>query len=300
MASFRMAALAAAASMAAAVVASSAALPSAIPGGNLVGVFRLDGVCTLVSLNPATGVNTSIAALTVCDGVDQLFPASSAYDAANSALLLAIGAGPSLFSIDVATGKTTALAPLPAYNDSNWIIGVQVLAGTPYVVTQTAIYALSGGALKDTGVALNVPQYSQVAGGLDGNGVPVIYIADENSKALYVASLASPPPPVATLSSGVSSTILLQYSASRGKLVELASYTLYATDPKSGKSSRIGAVPDGPGYPRVNALSPDGTTLAIIDFADVFTMNLATGAVSAKQPFTAAPRVVGFPQWVPA
>lgn len=103
---------------------------------------------------------------------------------------------------------------------------------------------------------------------------------------------------VSTFNSGVNGCIDLQYSISLGMLVQLQSYQLYQTNPVTGKSSRIGPVPDGPGYPRVNGLSPDGTTIFIIDFANVFTIDLSSGDVSTPYPFTWAPRQVGFPQWV--
>lgn len=49
----------------------------------------------------------------------------------------------------------------------------------------------------------------------------------------------------------------------------------------------------------MNAITPDGTTLAILDFANLFTLDTTNGAVGPKWPWTLAPRVVGFPQWVP-
>ena len=78
-----------------------------------------------------------------------------------------------------------------------------------------------------------------------------------------------------TIKSGVSGDMDLQWSENLASLVEVASYTLYKTNPSSGKSTRIGYVPDGPGYPRVNTLSPDGgSTIWICDFSNEFTMDL--------------------------
>lgn len=68
--------------------------------------------------------------------------------------------------------------------------------------------------------------------------------------------------------------------------------------PLQGASSLIMPIPDGPGYPRVNGITADGATFWFMDFAFVYTIDIASGNVTSKNGFTAAPRVVGFPVWI--
>jgi hypothetical protein len=292
----------------AAAAAASPAASAAVPSGALYGVFRTDSGCALVSVSPSTGVNKTVASVSICDGIDSLFPSYAVHDAKRGALVVAIQAAASIFRVDLATGAATAVVPMPTYNSSDFLLGLQLLGDTLYLVSQGSVWSAPAGgapALTDLGVPAAFPQYAQVAATPGGGtrGAPRLFIADENSKTMFVVDLGAPGNAVGTLTTGVGNTILLRYSNATkngAAFVELASYRLYLTDPGTGKTTSLGAVPDGPGYPRVNAVSPDGTTFAIIDFANVFTMSLANGAVGPAFPFTGAPRVVGFPAWIPA
>jgi hypothetical protein len=77
--------------------------------------------------------------------------------------------------------------------------------------------------------------------------------------------------------------------------VELGDYQLYSVNPTSGATKKVMNIPDGPGYPRVNGINLAGDTFFFFDFGSVYTIDLKTFTILSKAPFTAAPRVVGFP-----
>ena len=292
--------------------AAAAAAGAAVPGGSIVGLFSngATGGCDLWSITPATGDNSTVArSLKMCDGVQQYFP-SVATQGAGGALIVAIGTGASIFSIDTASAEQTVLAPMPGptLNDTNWPLGLVFVpaagagAGSLYLVMQTDIYEVADGALKRLPIDISVPQYSQVTSCPEcgTGGAASIFVADEATSTIFVFDLGAMGAP-STLKTGVKGDMDLQWSASLKSLIQLQSYTLYKTNPTTGKSTRIGAVPDGPGYPRVNAISPDGgSTIAIIDFSNIFTIDLTSGKVGDKNEFHLAPRIVGQPQWFAA
>lgn len=103
---------------------------------------------------------------------------------------------------------------------------------------------------------------------------------------------------VSKITQGVSRVWDLQYSAALNVLVELASYQLYFVNPANGAITQTPApVVDGPGYPRVNGISTDGSTFFFIDFAWAYTIDLQSGKTLTKAAFTWAPRAVGYPVW---
>lgn len=277
---------------------------AAVPGGRIVGLFSngATGGCDLWSLSPSTGDNRTVAtSLAMCDGVTQFFPSVAVKTGDAGALVVAIGTGSHVFSIDPASGAQTPLAPMPALNDSNWPLGlVAPSADKLYLVFQNDIYEVAGGKLTRLPIDISVPQYSQVAAcpSCGAGGAPMIFVADENSPTLFRFDLGAPDGAPSTVTSGVKNDMDLQWAESLGALVQVASYTLYKTSPTTGKSTRIGYVPDGPGYPRVNALSPGGgAAIAIIDFSNMFTLDTGSGQVSTPFEFHLAPRIVGQPQW---
>lgn len=279
---------------------------AAVPGGRIVGLFSngATGSCDLWRISPSTGDNATVAtSLRLCDGIQQFFPAVATKTADDGALVVAIGTGPSIFSISTADGSYTSLAPMPALNDSNWPLGLVSAGSKLYLVFQNDIMAVAGGKLTRLPIDISVPQYSQVTSCADcgSGGAAVIYVADEATPTIFTFDLGAPDGAPATITSGVKGDMDLQYSTGLASLIEVQSYTLYKTSPTTGKSTRIGYVPDGPGYPRVNALSPgDRGTIAIIDFSNLFTMDLTSGVVGPAFEFHLAPRVVGQPQWFSA
>jgi hypothetical protein len=288
---------------------SSSASASSAATGTLTGVFRdpNGGPCMLIAIDIATGVNTTIGTTTVCDtATGGLFPSYSALDLAtdpsNPRLLIAIQTVPILYAVDLKTAKATPVVAMPAYNESDFLLGLSLSGTDLYLTTQTSVYSAStsgAGKLKDIGVPANFPQYAQVAANPSGgsNGMPLIFVADENSKTMWVVDTGKPTVnPVPTVNTGVNGPIAAHWDPSTSSIIEIASYTLYSTT-AAGKTTRLGSVPDGPGYPRVSGISPDGGLTYVMDFANVFTMSTTTGQVGKSWPFVGGPRVVGFPVW---
>lgn len=282
------------------LVAMAAPLAHAAITAKLVGVFRTLGNlqdCTLNSIDPNTGVNTTIAHINVCNVTTTSWPAYSALDE-NNRLLVALATVPNIYAYDVTTAAETVIAPMPA--DANALLGMVHVNGATYLVSQTNIYVVSNGALK-TLTTTALPASAAVAASSAGgaNGVGQIFVADEDSNAIYVFDL-----PGATaakkLTSGVNGPMDLQVANDTGALIELGSYQLYTTNAASGASRKVMTIPDGPGYPRVNGISPDGATFFFMDFSYVYTIDIASATVTSQQPVDSAPRVIGFPKWVAA
>jgi hypothetical protein len=80
---------------------------------------------------------------TACDGLSQTFPSLSALD--GSTLLLAIAGADAVLSIDSTSNTLKQLAPLPQpYNSSDPFIGLVVVSGNAYLVTQFHLYQVRG------------------------------------------------------------------------------------------------------------------------------------------------------------
>lgn len=280
-----------------AAISSAAAVP-----GTLYGLFSNadTGGCDLHSLSPSSIDNATLFTnLKICAGLNQFFPAVSAYQASSKSLIVAIGHGTAITAINIDSGDETALAPMPAYNDNDWIIGLDVVGDRVLATFQSGIYeVVRGNLVKLAFKAITLfPQYSQVAAcaTCGKGGSPVIFVADEGSGKIFVNAFADNS---TTTITGMVKCMDLQYSESTGSLIAVANYQLYKISATTAKATRIGNVPDGSGYPRVNTLSPDGTTIAISDFDKVFTMSLSDGSVGDNYEWHLAPRSVGFFQWV--
>lgn len=275
---------------------------AAVPSGTLYGLFSNSqtGGCDLHSISPSSMDNATLFTnLKVCDGVQQFFPAFSAYQVSTRSLIVGIGQGKSITSINIDTGVETIIAPMPVYNENDWIIGMDVIGDRIFATFQSGIFEVIKGTLVKLafkGITL-FPQYSQVAAceTCGKNGAPTIFVADEGSTKIFVNSFADNS--TSTMSGSIK-CMDLQYSTSTGSLIAVANYQLYKISATTAKATRIGQVPDGSGYPRTNTLSPDGTTIAISDFDKVFTMSLSDGSVGESYEWHLAPRSVGFFQWV--
>lgn len=146
-----------------AALCSLAAVAAAQPTGLLYGLFTDgDGICQLMSISPTTGENVTIGPVDICNQVSQRFPAQSTWNSVTKELVVAIQAGPSVFSVDINTAKTTVLAPLPEYNSTDRLLGIRELAGKIYMVTQYHVYVVANGKLNDLNVPLAAPEYAQV------------------------------------------------------------------------------------------------------------------------------------------
>jgi len=176
--------------------AAAAAAGAAVPGGSIVGLFSngATGGCDLWRLSPSTGDNATIATgLAMCDGVQQYFPSVATRTAGSGgALVVAIGTGSHVFSIDVTSGAQAPLAPMPALNDSNWPLGLVAAPGDKlYLVFQNDVMQVAGGKLTRLPIDIAVPQYSQVTScpTCGTGGSPVIFVADEASTTIFCFDL---------------------------------------------------------------------------------------------------------------
>lgn len=264
--------------------------------------------CSLIAIDLASGDNTTLGdASAACDGLTQTWPAFSV--ASGGALLVAVASAPAIVSIDTATLKTTVVAPLPPYDSSDPFLGFVGIAGTTpsdplslWLVTQKGVWSVADGAV--TRVAtVKLPATGKVAGSPTGGmgGAPLLFVTDAGSATLYVIDMGAEGS-TTTVSTGISKPMDLQWSESRGELLILGSYTLYTVDYLTGRAKKLASIPNGPGFPSVNAInSPTGTIFAYMDFAHVNWVDTATGKITqAETGFVGAPRVVGYPSWYPS
>lgn len=294
----------------AAVAIATASSGAAAATGTLYGVVHPSGdinTCSLYSIDLSTGVNTTVADVSaVCAGVTTVWPAfSAALVETTSSLVLLTSSAASIFGIDIATGETSTVAALPAYNESDAYLGMVNLAGgnsaALYVVNQySGVSYASNGQLKPLGQVPGLPASGSVAGSPFGGTFAAgrLFVSDRASDAVTVISLnpGGGALDVAVLHTKVDSPMDMQYDAGTDRLILLADYVLYGVESLSGASTKIADVPNGPGFPRVNAITPDGATFVFIDFASVHVMDTTSGATSIVANFSSAPLVVGFPQ----
>jgi hypothetical protein len=282
--------------------------------GALYGVVRDAGAgsCALLSVDVSTGINKTVGPTTVCDGAQGgLSPSFSALDSftdpSRPRLLVAIQTVSSLYAVDLSTAEASVVVPMPPYNESDTLLGLSAVGGSLYIVTRSHVYSapVSGGALTDLGVPAAFPLAAQVTVSPSGgkSGAPLLLIADEGSRKMWLVDVGNPTAsPVPSVQTGVNGPVAAHFSNSTtpgGALIEVAAYSIFTTAPATGKSSRIGGVPAGPGYIIASGLSPDGGTLFVADFANLYTFIAAKGSlVGPARAYTAGPLAVGNPQWV--
>lgn len=287
-----------------AALAASLATARAVEDGVLIGTyFNVDTLaCDLWSVSPSTGENKTIGTSGVCKDTSTTWPSYSAHYPQSTSLYVALAEAPAVYSVDMNSAATSTLVKV-TYNDSNPFIGfISFSPKLTYLVTQYQVWILNSSQpypLINYAFPADV-QLTGTATGGTGNG-PRLFIHDGDSDALYTVDINAGT--VSKSHTGIKGLLDLQYDSGAQttgseRLIAVIGYTLGQWDLKAHKFSKIGGIPDGPGYPRVNALSPSGKTLAIIDFANVFTMDTVTGAVGPLFPFSKAPKVVGFPVWV--
>lgn len=232
------------------------------------------------------------------------YPSAATWDGKTN-LLLAVASSDAIYAVDMTTAQGTAVAPLPTYNDSDTYLGLvrtTPAGGSPrlFLIQQSGIYEVVQGALKSV-LSYTFPQYAHAAvsstGGTNNEGQ--IWVTDPDSATLYAVDIGADFA-VSTLKSGVNGPMDIAYDAGAERLIELASYQLYATSITTGKSTKLTNIPDGPGFPSVNAIAPDGSYFFFEDFSNTYTVDLNNGnTINKLARFTLAPRVVGFPQWIP-
>lgn len=273
--------------------------PSA--GFEVTGLYRWPSdtfppVCGLFRVSSTTGEMTLVANTTACAGIGTTFPAFACRASADE-LAIAISTATSVSAVDLRTGATRVLAPMPS-NSSDTLLGFVSAGGRALLVTQSSLFEVRGGALTALATDFAFPELAIVAArdGAGTGGAPLLYVASEEGSKIFVIDVGATPPAVtATVTMGASSPWDMLYDAARTRLLVLAGYRLYAVDPQTGKTTTLMNIPDGPGYPKVYGLSPDGAIFYFFDFTFIYTIDLATNKVVDKAPFTASPRTIGLP-----
>lgn len=110
--------------------------------GSLYGIGNDD---TLITFDPATGQEISTVAITFMGGALDISSAGTAYDCAQSRLLVANGIDWSIYSIDTATGAATLLRDLDPYFGPAWTpVGLawDPVSRTVYLSTGADLYTV--------------------------------------------------------------------------------------------------------------------------------------------------------------
>lgn len=269
---------------------------------SVVGLFRNRGNfnnCSVVRISPATGDNVTLANVTACAIISINYPAYSAADESTGKLNVVIATAPAIFSFDMATGEQSELAPLPApYDQTDGYLGLVSAGGATFLITRTAIYSPQAGALVKLASGFAFPEIALVVAspGAGTGGAALVYVADEASTAIDVIDMGLTPPAISTtLQSSIASPWDMMYDATGDRLIVLAGYRLYAVNARTGKTTTLMNIPDGPGYPRTNGISPDGSVYFFADFSFLYTIDMAALKIVNKAPLLSAPRTMGFP-----
>jgi hypothetical protein len=164
--------------------ASAAALP-----GSLVGIFLPgDNVLpnlAVVSIDPNSAANKTLSTASL-GPIKTTFPAKST-KSADGLLVVTAATADGIYTFDTTTGESKQLAPLPAYNDSDPLIGLVTLPDGIYMLTQSALWAVADGAVTSVATFDALPPVAQVAVAPSAGtgGKPLIYVGDTESTALY-------------------------------------------------------------------------------------------------------------------
>lgn len=271
---------------------------AAAAAARLVGLYHAPGdasSCSLITVDPTTGANTTLSPTTVCDGLVSDFPAYAAADAATNTLFVAVSGAATAFAVDILTGASAPLAAL-ANDPADDLVGAAFIPGAGFlVVLQSGVYnATAPGAPASLIVALDDWPAAVVASAPGGGtgGAGRLFVANRASTAIRVVDLGAPrAAPVALR--GVAKPMDVAFDAER--LYEVASYRLSVISAKAGGGAPalVTPLPDGPGFPSAYGFVEPGVFF-FQDFNNTFTVNIAKKAVTKLDaPFVGASRRVG-------
>lgn len=247
-----------------------------------------------------------------CTTMTSSYPSYSAATSSRSAVIVIAPGFTSSFAYD-ASGAETVFATLPQMNEGENILGLATSdVHNVVLVTNLAIYSAVSGAF----VAIGEPELTLPTSGRVTGGNNTVFVTDDKSASVYSISLpptfssnpvSVPLPTFVSTSSLKKGPLDLQYSGflanatAQGNgtsLIMVEDYVLYSVNPGTGFTDELAKVPDGPGYPIVNGICPDGRMFFFIDFGSLWVFDLATAIPTNKGSITLAPRVVGYPQWM--
>jgi len=282
-------------------------LLSAQYAARLYGLYLIDDYsCDLIRMDPNTGDNITLASgFDVCANVTGATLRPSFTHRADGELIVAISSVPSLYAIDLATQKERIYSTLDKYDSSDPWMGLGVVytedRGTAvYLVSQFSVWNVT------TGKAVKIATISLPAEVIVAAAPPDtafesgrLFFADMNSGSVFTMDLSAPATPLTHITSDIDGAMDFQYSRSANTFIELASYKLYSTNPTTGSSTQLINIPNGPGFPFYNTISPDGDVFVYYDLAQAHVVDLPNKSITNNWEFVLASRGVGFPCWVP-
>lgn len=261
----------------------------------IVGIFHAPGepsLCSLISIDTASGANETLAEVDICAGLSSTFPSFSS--SSDSAIFVAISGASHAFAVAVPSGAATKLAPL-ANDPADDLVGAAFFPALGFfIVTQKGgVYNMSGDApalFATVPAVVDAVVASAPSGGTGGAGR--VFIADAASSNIVVLDMGAPAAAQKTLR-GVAKPMDVAFD--RESLYEVASYRLSALPVKGGAVRTITSLPDGPGFPSTYAFVAPGQ-FAFIDFNNTRIVDVATKAITVlDEPFRGGSRRVGMP-----
>ena len=249
----------------------AAAAPSlragASPSGSLLGLFQFDSALpsdlTLLSTDPLTGFNRTLADTISLGPLSDTFPAFSCKDESSQALVATCASADGVYSFD-AKGAQTLLSPLPPYDETDPLAGLACAPGAEvFYITSRGLSTVGGGEAPklQTALSLSLTANKVVVvptGGTDG--AALVVIADTAS-ASWTTIDAGDAFAVGAIKTSLTAVWDVAYSAAADKLIALYNYNVYAVDASTGATSKGTTIPGAkPSYQflRLSAIDPAG------------------------------------------
>ena len=174
----------------------SAFCNAALLTGTLVGVFAPSGNplsdLALMAIDPNTAENSTIGDVTL-GPLTQTFPAKSAFNKDTGEILVAASTSNGIYAFDTGNGKSTVVAAIAAYNESDPYLGLAYLDKNTYLVTQYGLWDVSDGALNLLAGLSGMPSVAQFTVNPSGgtNGAGQLFVGDTGNPAVYVIDLGN-------------------------------------------------------------------------------------------------------------
>ena len=264
----------------------------------LIGLYHAAGdasSCNLISVDAATGANTTLSSVNVCSGLVENFPAYSSADPSTGTLFVAITSAATVFGIDVKTGVATPMGSL-ANNDSDTMVGAAFVAGAGFlIVTPSGLWNATEVGPSQLLTGFTTPLNPSVVtsspnGGTGGAGR--VFIADSTSNVIQIIDLGA----LDALPKEIKGiTKPSDFAYDGGFLYQEAGYVLSSVSVNGGGVKKVINLPNGPGFPSSNGILTTGTWF-FQDFNNTFLVDIKAKLVTKlDEPFLAAPRRLGFP-----
>lgn len=297
---------------------------SSLCGGELAGFMYLGADknnCTYVHIKQPSGtVYPSASPFSGCSdktGQSEGIARSAKSQALHSVFFMS-GQGANIYRVAYGSGDAQVYAKLPG--SYNWTVGMEFLEGVGlllltttdlYIVRDnTTISAIPTAAAAATGerplehlLTLHTPLTADAI--MTSNYyTPKLFVADLSNlitvdctalKETATATAVPLPTFTAVEMPGLSKIMdLAVYTPQTTikSLIALQDYKLYFLNPETGKSSFILPIPDGSGFPRINAIFVD--TFFFSDFDKLYTVDIPSAKVLTNASFAGATLATNF------